>query len=607
MHRETAIVVAIGVIGGVAALSVLEHRAPRSLPEPSASATASALHPIDALRQSLAALSSASSPAGEPARLTNRAAYLPAQCYASTVDPSGATTAGARTRRRTHNGCFACHQTSRAPNFVDDADVQTTLSVPAYAEDNHWTNLRTRPPPVDITDAALVAHVRASNYFGEAGELRLAERLSRVPREWDGNGDGRWNGYVPDCWFAFDDSGFDRAPGGRMTGWRAFAYVPFPGMFWPTNGSAGDVLIRLPAPFRQDRDGNENEAVYRINLAIVEAYVRRNDVPIAPADERELGSDLDGDGVLGTATRVAFVWPAREGRRLGWVGAAAALDPNEAGRPVAGLYPTGTELLHSLRYLDVTEARAVRMAARMKELRYMRKTRWLTYSDLQLAAEAEAREKVKSPNRLKVVVADVERGVGTGTGWMMQAFIEDASGELRPETAEETTACVGCHGGIGVTTDSTFAFARKLDARSAHRAGWYHWSQRDLTGIPEPKRADGKGEYAHWLEQVGGGDDFRTNDEVAARFFRSDGTLDPNARRALSKDIATLLVPSPERAIALDRAYLALVRAQRFEAGRDVVVGGPPKVQERLEQDGATGIEEPVTPGWLRPKKTALR
>ncbi|MFY0574475.1 hypothetical protein ACN28S_09045 [Cystobacter fuscus] len=52
----------------------------------------------------------------------------------------------------------------------------------------------------------------------------------------------------------------------------------------------------------------------------------------------------------------------------------------------------------------------MRMAARMKELRYMRKTRWRTYSELQLAAEAEAREKMKHPDVLKKVHADVERG-----------------------------------------------------------------------------------------------------------------------------------------------------------------------------------------------------
>jgi hypothetical protein len=68
-----------------------------------------------------------------------------------------------------------------------------------------------------------------------------------------------------------------------------------------------------------------------------------------------------------------------------------------------------------------------------------------------------------------------------------------------------------------------------------------------------------------------------------------------------------LLVPSPHRALLLDRATLALVKAQRFERGRDVVVGAPPKVRARLEQDGATGIDDPVLPGWVSPAKTAAR
>ncbi|WP_235217190.1 hypothetical protein [Archangium violaceum] len=529
--------------------------------------------------------------------LSNPAAYLPAQCYAVTQETPGG---------RTRNGCFACHQAPRAPNYVEDAEVQTVLTVARSAEENRWTNLVRPPPPVDISDAELLAWVRTSNYVDERGGLRLAATLVHPPAAWDGNGNGQWEGYTPDCWFQPDSEGFDRSPDGAMTGWRAFAYAPFPGMFWPTNGSAGDVFIRLPAAFRRDRDGRESTAVYRLNLAILEAYIRRVDVPLPPTDERELGSDLDGDGVLGTARRVAFVWPPKAGRPFGYVGEAAVLDRAKDGWPAAGLYPRGTEFLHSLRYLDV-EGGQVRMAARMKELRYMRKTRWLTYSDLQLAAEAEAREKEKQPDKLKRVLADVERGVGTGTGWLMQGFIEDAGGELRPQNVEETTACIGCHGGVGATTDSTFSFARKFDASSAWQGGWYHWGQRGLKGIPEPRRADGQGEYAHWLAQVGAGDDYGSNDEVQERFFRKDGTLRPDAVKALTKDISVLLVPSPRRALLLDRATLALVKAQRFEQGRDVTVGAPPKVRARLEQDGATGITEAVLPGWMGPAKTASR
>ena len=125
----------------------------------------------------------------------------------------------------------------------------------------------------------------------ERGGLRLAAALAHPPAAWDGNGNGQWEGYTQDCWFQPDSEGFDRSPDGAMTGWRAFAYAPFPGMFWPTNGSAGDVFIRLPAAFRRDPAGRESTAVYRLNLAILEAYIRRVDVPLPPTDERELGSD----------------------------------------------------------------------------------------------------------------------------------------------------------------------------------------------------------------------------------------------------------------------------------------------------------------------------
>jgi hypothetical protein len=239
------------------------------------------------------------------------------------------------------------------------------------------------------------------------------------------------------------------------------------------------------------------------------------------------------------------------------------------------------------------------MAARMKELRYMRKLRYQTYSELEQTAAHEAREKEKHPDVVRHVYADPEKGVGTGSGWAMQAFIEDAAGALRPQTVEETTACIGCHAGIGATSDSTFAFARKLDGDG----GWYYWGERGLGGIAEPRRADGQGEYAHWLAQVGGGDDYRSNDEVQARFFDAAGKLRPERLRALRGDIATLLVPSAARALKLDRAYLALVRAQAFSRGRDVTVGQPAQVHQRRAQGQPTGIAVAVAPGWSARRK----
>src|SRR5262249_26703570 len=197
-----------------------------------------------------------------------------------------------------------------------------------------------------------------------------------------------------------DGRGFDRAPDGRATGCRAFAYAPFPGMFWPTNGSAGDVMIRLPAAYRQDAAGHDDEAIYAVNLAIVESVIRRADVPIVATDERALGVDLDGDGALGTARRVAVVWPMRPARPVSYVGRAATLDRAVEGWPAAGLYPRGTEFLHSVRYLDVQDG-GVRMAARMKELRYMRKLRYESYGEIEDVAAHEAREKERHPDMIR--------------------------------------------------------------------------------------------------------------------------------------------------------------------------------------------------------------
>src|SRR3546814_14232463 len=85
----------------------------------------------------------------------------------------------------------------------------------------------------------------------------------------------------------------------------------------PTNGSFDDVLVRLPAAFRERDDGTPDLQVYKTNLAITEALVRRQNVPIAATDERALDSDLDRDGQLGTATRIAYDWARSGERRVG--------------------------------------------------------------------------------------------------------------------------------------------------------------------------------------------------------------------------------------------------------------------------------------------------
>ena len=481
----------------------------------------------------------------------NAVPWIPPQCWAK---------AGASS-----NGCFVCHQTPRSPNFIEDADLQTRPSFARVATVNPWRNMFSPPPAVALSDPALLELVRKPNYL--------------VGRE-------------ADCAFRFDSEGFDIDPSGALTGWRAFAYLPLPGTFLPTNGSDGDAMIRLPPAYREDEAGTPSLEIYRVNLALLEAYARRADVELLPTDERALGVDLDGDGALGIAQRISFAWPVPAGRPLHYVGRAAELDPAVDGRLVAGLFPKGTELLHTVRYFDVV-AGAVGPAARVKEVRRMRKTRWLTYAQLEQNALAEAREKEKSPNAMRHPQRSPS-GMLSGTGWELDGLIEDARGTLRAQTTAELAGCIGCHGGVGVTTDSTFSFTRKLPGRD----GWRYAAKTQLAGVSDPLRADGEGEYAHWLRTLGAADDFFANREAQDRFF-ARGQPRADALAALASDVSTLLVPSPERALELNRAYLGLVRAQRFEWGREVALS-PPQAHRTVEQGQPTEVAEPIAPAWVR-------
>lgn len=520
--------------------------------------------------------------------LQNPSAYVPPQCYTQTRDGQG----------KAHNPCFTCHIRGRAPDYLDDSDLQLSYGFAAPVRKNPWTNLFVdrRADIASVSDEEMLAYVRTSNYFAQDGSLSLANRLRNLPPEWDEDGDGRFRGYVPDAYFQFDAQGFDRDPAGVPTGWRAFAYAPVPGTFWPTNGSAGDVLIRLPEPYRQTETQTFDDAVYAINLAIVQALITREDVPIDPVSERAYGVDLDQDGKLTTARRVKFLPMPTGTRAMHYVGAAKALQETGKARALRGLFPEGTEFLHSVRYLDVVAGR-VTMAARMKELRYAKKVLFQSQLALEEQTAAETKEKDDFPDRLRTLLGSFETGLDAGRGFRLQAFIEDARGELRPQTFEETAFCVGCHGGVGATVDSMFSFARKLSA-NVPQHGWFHWSQHDLTGMAEPVRRDGRPEYALYLAENGAGDEFRSNEEVQTRFFDEHGKPRAEALAALRADISTLLVPSPQRALALDKAYLAIVREQSFRFGRDAVLSPLENVHHELAEDEPTGLEVPISPAW---------
>ena len=531
------------------------------------------------------ALTSGALPAQDT--LTNQAAYIPPQCYTKTVDATGTV----------HNPCYACHTQGTAPNFVRDATLQQSYDFPEDARYNRWDNLFKDNSALreTISDAQVLDYVRSSNYLAADGTLLLRQRLDKEATIWDRDGNGRWDGYLPDAFFRFDDQGLDHSPDGRLTWWRAFVYYPFLGTFWPANGATDDVLIRLPLAFRRTAQGQEDLGIYLLNLAILEALIRTQDIPLLqPVDEQSVGHDLDGDGQLGKATRIRYTGDA--GTKMHYVGEAGRLQDQGLVHAAAMLYPEGTEFLHSVRYLDVDQQGRVGMAARMKELRYARKERYLTYAALRDLANQDDSEKMRYPDRLETFYGDAEHGGQNGRGWVFQGFIEDAQGALRPQDWEETVFCLGCHGGIGATTDASFAFPRKLRLGDA---GWGH--KVDFSGIPEPVRNDGHYEYTTYLQQNHAGDEFRENQELIRRFFDEQGRWREEAGQRLHRDSGFALYPSAPRAFELNKAYWLLVRQQSFHRGRDPLLAPASEVYQKVDHRQPTGIDQPLANPGIRP------
>jgi hypothetical protein len=501
------------------------------------------------------------------------------------------------------NPCYACHTRSEPPNYANDDDLQLRLSLPASVKTNPWTNLF--DPPVlhspRASDDEILAYVRRSNYFDDRGNLALAAALGALPAAWDTNANGKWDGFVPDVWFRFDDRGFDHRPDGSLSGWRAFAYYPFLGTFFPTNGSMDDVAIRLDPVLQKDKDGRDDRTVYEINLAIVEALVRRKDIAIDPVDEVPLGVDLDLNGQLGRASRVAFdAAPDHSGKtRMHYVGLGHEKETSTFFPIAPGLFPIGTEFFHTVRYLDVGADGVVTMAPRMKEVRYAKKVRWASYEVARANVAREAQDQAESSSGTHEVHWANERGVFTRT-WLLQGFIESTDGSLRPQTFEESAFCEGCHAGVGATTDSTFSFARKVGDGGPAR-GWFHWSQRDLRGLAEPKRADGEYEYTLYLREAGAGDELRENAEVTRRFFDDRHVLRPAELAILHRDISHLLLPTSGRALDLDRAYRAIVQTQSFDKGRDAVLAPARNVYADVAIGLSTGVRRAVVMERLAP------
>ncbi len=473
-------------------------------------------------------------------RVQNLEATVPAQCYTRTEGRS--------------NPCYTCHTVGVPPNYLNDSDLQREYAFSPEAKQNYWTNHFSPPSPVSIAEPELLESLRIDNY-------------SPLRRQLKGRTD--YLGYVPDLDFeaGFDEFGFAN----DGSGWRAIKFRPFPGTFWPSAGSTNDVAIRLPLAFRT-LGGEIDRAVYRANLSILEAaigadprvkvtedLVRR----IEPIDERPIGVDLDQSGTLEPGTTRLRGLPSH------YLGDAKEIRVNRY------LYPRGTEFLHTVRYLDPDDPSF--RARRVKEVRYAKKVEFLDHWALQYATEEIVEEKERG--RLPSYRGGAESGLLSDFGWRLQGFIEDPKGRLRLASEEEQLYCLGCHGGLGVTVDSTFSFARKIP-------GVAGWQLQTLNGqLDRPPLGASRGELSLYYDRVGGGDEFRVNHELKSRL--AGAAADPKAAPA---DLPTLLFPSRERALALNRAYLGVVREQAYTRGRVPMLAPNPNIFHAIVSE-ATDLE----------------
>ncbi|HWO17528.1 MAG TPA: hypothetical protein VNO30_02090 [Kofleriaceae bacterium] len=485
----------------------------------------------------------------------NVEAAVPPMCYTRTGGAS--------------NPCWVCHTRGTGRTSLDDSELQREYAFSTVALENHWRNLFVdrRPFIAGVSDDEILRWVRTDNY----GPLRAA--MAALPAS--------YSGFRPDLDLSrgFDEHGLAR----DGSGWRAVRFHPFPGAFWPTNGSTSDVFIRLPDKFRKTADGAPSAEIYRLNLSLVEAAIsvldygtKAVDREIEPVDERLGGADLDGDGALGDGTARVRKLP----RTYAGGAAGVAIVPQA--------FPLGTELLHSVRYLD-PDAPTV-MAARLKELRYMRKIEDPDDWGRQRAYAEEAED--KTAGKLPVYQGDFEVGLITPWGWQLQGYIEDKAGALRLQTDEEHRFCMGCHGHLGVTIDQTFSIARKVPGAAG-------WRPQDLRGLADrPQVGHPAPELVVYFSRVQGGDETRSNEELRARFFPGGKLAEAELRRAAvggDRDLAWALVPTRARALALDKAYLAIVREQSFVRGRDAMLAPATRVHERITEAG-TGLGERGAP-----------
>lgn len=488
--------------------------------------------------------------------LYNPEAPIPSQCYTDTQGK--------------HNPCYVCHQAypyKSRPNAQNDIELQGDYGFSDAGLTNSWRNLFAdrREAIHAISDETIQDYINQDNYSD------LLQWMST----------DAWTGVNPQLANlhlgadAFNQYGL--ANDGSH--WVAFNYKPLPSTFWPTNGATDDVMVRLPKAFREI-NGRYDASVYYANLSLMELAISGADsTTTIPLDETVLGVDIDGDGQLNPRT-------THIQRRDVYLGDAASTQVHDM------LYPQGIEFLHTVRYVGVANDGSIVNAPRMKEVRYMKKHTFLSADDLDGRYFLEGKE--KHFEKLPTYVDKGDRGMSNKHGWLLWGFIEDQHGVLRKQTTEEQFYCTGCHKSIGSTIDDTFAFPRKV-------AGAAGWGYIDLTKMLDtPSRGETQGEYLTYLERVGGGDEFRQNQEMKDRWFDQNGQVKKELVKSLP-NIYALITPSKERALALNKAYKLIVEEQSFIFGRDTVLQPATNVLKTVDENKAP-LEPEYRHSWdIRP------
>jgi len=480
----------------------------------------------------------------EHKQVYNAESVIPPQCYTKTDG--------------VNNPCFACHQSygqeKTRTNTMLDGDLQGEYEFSDLGVTNHWKNLfvNRRPMIAKISDASIKAWIATDNYSA------LITKLSNDPD---------WRGEVtPIADLPYPDKAFNEfGLANDNSYWVAFNYKPFPSTFWPTNGSTGDAMIRLPAPFRE-LNGAFSRDVYFANLALVEMTMKDlAQITLPPVSEKAVGEDLNGDGKLSEQTGTIK-------RRSHYLGDASGSEL------VHMLYPKDTEFLHTVRYIGVDDNGGIYNAPRMKEVRYMKKHSFKSKEMLADAYYQEAKE--KHFEKLPQVRQLGDKGINNNFGWTINGYIEDEHGQLRQQNDQELAFCGGCHKTIGATLDQTFSFPRKVEGAR----GWGYINlaeQQDVPNIGEQQ-----GEFLTYMKRAGGGDEFRQNKEMLSRWFDENARVDAEKVKA-ADNLYQLITPSPRRALDLNKAYYTLMKEQSYIFGRDAMLGNAENVLEQVDESQA--------------------